>query len=132
MSSAFRRRTPRIEQIEITAPNYRVPNQTISMTPSSTLTLGPMSSRSISLQPSTSTDPGSVTLNYAKGVQGARWKAGDANGDTVQYTVEIRGKNETAWKPLKKELAVRQFSWDSSAFPDGEYVLRISATDAAD
>lgn len=122
---------PRIEQIEITAPNYSVPTQSISMTPSSTLTLGPMSSRSISSQPSASTDPGSVTLNYAKGVQGSRWKAGDANGDTVQYTVEIRGKSETAWKPLKKELAVRQFSWDSSAFPDGEYVLRISATDAA-
>ena len=78
----------------------------------------------------TSTDPGSATLNYAKGFQGARWKAGDANGDTVHYTVEIRGKNETAWKPLKKDLAIRQYSFDSSAFPDGEYMLRISATDA--
>ena len=121
---------PRIEQIEITAPNYRVPNQTLNITPSSTLTLGPMSSRSPGAPAAASTDPGSVTLNYAKGMQGARWKAGDANGDTVQYTVEIRGKNEAAWKPLKKELAVRQFSWDSSAFPDGEYVLRISASDA--
>lgn len=121
---------PRIEQIEIMEPNYRVPNQSLSLTPSTTLTLGPISNRSNSSSPSTSTDPGSVTLNYAKGMQGARWKAGDANGDTVQYTVEIRGKNETAWKPLKKELTVRQFSWDSSAFPDGEYVLRISASDA--
>ena len=66
----------------------------------------------------------------AKGYQGARWKAGDVNGDTVHYTVEIRGKSETTWKTLKKDLAIRQFSWDSSAFPDGEYVLRISATDA--
>ncbi|MFN0103560.1 MAG: hypothetical protein ACKV2U_15890 [Bryobacteraceae bacterium] len=121
---------PRIEQIEITAANYRFPIQTLSMTPSTTLTLGPMSSRSNTSQPSISTDPGSATLNYAKGFQGARWKAGDANGDTVHYTVEIRGRSETAWKPLKKELTVRQFSWDSSAFPDGEYVLRISATDA--
>ncbi len=121
---------PRIEQIEITAPNYRFSNQTLSMTPSTTLTLGPMSSRATASQPSTSSDPGSVTLNFAKGFQGARWKAADANGDSVQYTVEIRGKSETAWKPLKKELGVRQFSWDSSAFPDGEYVLRITATDA--
>jgi hypothetical protein len=66
----------------------------------------------------------------AKGYQGARWKAGDVNGDTVHYTVEIRGKSETTWKTLKKDLAIRQFSWDSSAFPDGEYVLRVSATDA--
>jgi hypothetical protein len=122
---------PRIEQIEITAPNYRFPNQSLSMTPSSTLTLASMSSRPASAQPVPSSDPGGVTLSYAKGSQGARWKAGDANGDTIQYTVEIRGRTETAWKPLKKELTVRQFSWDSSAFPDGEYVLRISATDAA-
>ncbi|MBI2685095.1 MAG: hypothetical protein HYX27_02175 [Acidobacteria bacterium] len=121
---------PRIEQIEITAPNYRFPNQSLSVTPSTTLTLGPMSSRVAGSSSSTSTDPGSVTMTLAKGFQGARWKAGDANGDTVQYTVEIRGRNETAWKPLKKELGVRQFSFDSSAFPDGEYVLRISASDA--
>jgi sugar lactone lactonase YvrE len=121
---------PRIEQIEITAPNYRFPNQSLSMTPSSTLTLGPMSSRVPASSPSNNADPGSVTLNLAKGFQGARWKAADPNGDTVHYTVEIRGKNETAWKTLKTEVAVRQFSFDSSAFPDGEYVLRISGTDA--
>jgi hypothetical protein len=121
---------PRIEQIEITAPNYRFPNQSLTMTPSSTLTLGPMSSRTPAAQPAAGTDPGGVTLSYAKGAQGARWKAGDANGDSVQYSVEIRGRNESAWKPLKKDLAIRQFSWDSSAFPDGEYVLRIAATDA--
>jgi len=122
---------PRVEEIEITAPNYRFSNQSLSMTPSSTLTLGPMSSRTPSLNSTPSTDPGSVTLNLAKGHQGARWKAGDANGDTVSYTVEIRGKGETAWKTLKKDVSVRQFSWDSTAFPDGEYVLRISASDAA-
>jgi len=122
---------PRVEQIEITAPNYRFPNQSLSMTPSSTLTIGPMSSRSPAPSANTSTDPGSATLNLAKGYQGARWKAGDANGDAVQYTVEIRGKNEQAWKKLKGELGVRQYSWDSSAFPDGEYVLRVTASDAS-
>lgn len=121
---------PRVEQIEITAPNYRFPNQSLTMTPSSTLTLAGMSSRSVNTQSTPSNDPGSVTLNMAKGYQGARWKAGDVNGDTVHYTVEIRGKSETTWKILKKDLGIRQFSWDSSAFPDGEYVLRISATDA--
>lgn len=122
---------PQIGQIEITPPNYRFPNQTLSMTPSTTLTLGPMSSRTTTSQPAASADPGSVTLTYAKGLQGARWKASDDNGDTVIYSVEIRGTKETAWKPLKKDLTVRQFSWDSSAFPDGEYVLRISASDAS-
>jgi hypothetical protein len=121
-----------VEQIEITSPNYRVPNQSLTITPSTTLTLGPMSSRSVNASPgSTSSDPGSVTLTSAKGIQAARWKAADANGDAIQYTVEIRGKGETAWKLLKKELTVRQYSWDSTAFPDGEYLLRITASDAA-
>lgn len=121
---------PKIEQIEITAPNYRMPNQTISMTPSTTLTLGPMSSRVPHTPAGSSTDPGAVTMNWAKGTQGARWKAGDANGDAVQYTVEIRGERETVWKLLKKELSQRQYSFDASAFPDGLHRLRITASDA--
>ncbi|HEU0119595.1 MAG TPA: hypothetical protein VFQ91_03650 [Bryobacteraceae bacterium] len=122
---------PRIERIEITSPNYRFPVQTLSITPSSSLTLGGMTTRPSSGSSVPSADPGAVTLTYAKGVQGARWMASDANGDNVQYDVEIRGKNESAWKPLKKRLTIRQFSWDSSAFPDGEYLLRVTASDAS-
>lgn len=121
---------PKIERIEITAPNYRFPNQTLSMTPTSTLTLGPMASPAVSSQPAASSDPGSVTLSHAKGFQGARWMAADANGDAVSYTVEIRGRNEQAWKVLKKDLDGRQVSFDGGAFPDGEYVLRVTASDA--
>lgn len=121
---------PKIEAIEITAANYRMPNQTVSMTPSTTLTLGPMSSRVTSTPSGTSMDPGAVTMSWAKGMQGARWKAGDANGDAVQYSVEIRGENESVWKLLKKDLGQRQYSFDASAFPDGMYRLRVSATDA--
>lgn len=120
---------PKITAIEVTAPNYRFPNQTLSMTPSSTLTLGPMASKTPA-SPAASADPGSVTLSYAKGMQGARWSASDANGDGIEYTVEIRAANETAWRPLKSGLTVRQYSFDSSAFPDGEYLLRITASDA--
>ncbi|MBM3784469.1 MAG: hypothetical protein FJW30_08920 [Acidobacteria bacterium] len=122
---------PKVERIEITKANYRFPNQSLTLTPSNTLTLAGMSSRTAgggSLPPS---DPGSVTLNYAKGYQGARWRAADANGDAVLYSVEIRPRNEPNWLLLKKELPVRQFSFDSSAFPDGEYVLRVTASDAS-
>jgi hypothetical protein len=56
--------------------------------------------------------------------------ASDPNGDTLQYTVEIKGENETEWKPLKEKLTEKYFSWDATAFPDGDYRLRVTATDA--
>ena len=46
------------------------------------------------------------------------------------YTVEIRGVNETGWKLLKDKVREKYFSWDSTAFPDGEYLIRINASDS--
>jgi hypothetical protein len=61
---------------------------------------------------------------------GARWSATDENGDTLIYTAEIRGKNETSWKLIRDKVKERYLSWDSTAFPDGEYVVRLTASDA--
>ena len=72
----------------------------------------------------------SPTLSWAKGQIGARWLANDENGDTLVFKVEIRGEKETTWKLLKDKVRERYFSWDSTAFPDGRYVLRITASDA--
>jgi hypothetical protein len=68
-------------------------------------------------------------MQLAKGAIGARWVAADDNGDTLIYTVEIRGVNETAWKLLKDKVKEKYISWDSTAFPDGEYRLRVMASD---
>jgi hypothetical protein len=61
---------------------------------------------------------------------GARWIADDANDDTLVYKIEIRGVKETTWKPLKADLREKYFSWDSQTFPDGEYVVQVSASDS--
>jgi hypothetical protein len=121
---------PLVEAIEVTPANYRFPISVPGMAPASTLSLPGMSGSSSSSSPVPSSDPGAVTLNYSKGSQGARWKAGDANGDQLVYTVEIRGRGEKDWKLLKDEVPVRHLSWDSQAFPDGEYQLRVTASDA--
>ncbi len=34
------------------------------------------------------------------------------------------------WKLLRDKIRERYYSWDSTAFPDGEYVVRITASDA--
>jgi hypothetical protein len=124
---------PRVEQIEITPPNYKFPTTTQTLLslaqPSQSLTLPPLGKRAtvpFSLDVSGSTP----AMQLAKGMIGARWLASDPNGDSLIYTVEIRGVNETEWKPLKEKVGDRYFSWDSTAFPDGEYRLRITASDS--
>jgi hypothetical protein len=121
---------PRVEDVEITPPNYRFPSPALSIPVSNTITLSPIGQPHRS-SPSSSIDIGtSQTLNYAKGTIGARWSALDEDGDSLLYKVEIRGVKETGWKVLKDAVKEKYLSWDSTAFPDGEYVVRVTASDS--
>jgi hypothetical protein len=59
-----------------------------------------------------------------------RWSATDPNNDPLMYKVELRGKRGTLWRILKDELQDRYYAFDSASFPDGEYVVRVTASDA--
>jgi len=125
---------PAVEQIEITQANYRFPPPSATSSTPATLTLPPLG-RSVSPSPLFSTDGLASTtstpaMQYAKGWRGARWLAADPNGDSMLYTVEIRGANETRWKPLKEKVAEKYLAFDTTSFPDGEYRLRVTATDS--
>jgi hypothetical protein len=69
-------------------------------------------------------------MQYAKGYIGTRWAASDPNNDPLVFTVEIRGVGENEWKLLKDKVTERYLSWDSTAYPDGEYRVRVTASDA--
>ena len=121
---------PHIDGIEITPPNYKFPAPSTPLAAiSQTLVLPPWGKRA-----SSSVAPGAgesaPPMQYAKGFLGARWSAGDPNGDPLVFTVQIKGTNETEWKMLRDKVNERYLSWDSTAFPDGEYRLRITASDA--
>lgn len=122
---------PVISQVEITPPNYRFPPQTLTLTQTRSLTLPPLgqSRRSAPAAPAVSS---SLTMQYEKGHLGARWAASDDNDDELVFKVEIRGENESEWKLLKDELREKHLSWDSTAFPDGRYLLRVTASDSPD
>ena len=60
----------------------------------------------------------------------ARWLAHDPNNDPLTFTLEYRDVRETNWHPLKNDLHEHLWSFDSSQLPDGNYELRITATDA--
>lgn len=126
---------PAIERIDITKPNYRFPASTSSLTASTTLTVPPVgqSSRRAPAAPqATTTETASASMNFEKGWIGARWRATDLNGDTLESRLEIRGAGEREWKPLKDKLKEARYSWDSTAFSDGRYRLRVTVNDAID
>ncbi|MBZ5592094.1 MAG: hypothetical protein LAP39_07650 [Acidobacteriia bacterium] len=121
---------PRVAEIEITPPNYKFPAPGSSAGSPQTLNLPPLGKSASHTVTTPATDTTSTpALQYAKGAIGARWVAVDDNGDSLIYTVEIRGAGETEWKLLKDKVREKHTSWDSTAFPDGEYRLRVTASD---
>jgi sugar lactone lactonase YvrE len=120
---------PRIEAVETTPANYKFPAPVLVLTPTQTITLPPIGKQPAGGISSLVTESGTPAMSYAKGFIGARWAASDPNGDTLIYTVEIRGSHETTWKLLKDKVKDKYLSWDSTAFPDGEYRIRVTASD---
>lgn len=125
---------PTIQEIEITPANYRFPAP--SAAPASptaspaVISLSPLGQKRRASSGGAADLSTAQTLTYAKGMLGARWAASDENGDTLVYKVEIRGAGESNWKLLREKVSDKYISWDSTAFPDGEYELRVTASDS--
>jgi sugar lactone lactonase YvrE len=122
---------PKIDIIDITPYNYRFPAPATQLTLNSaaTLTLPAIGAKPPAARPGgeSNTYP---AMTYQKGALGVRWTSSDENGDSLIYTVEIRGVAEKTWKPLREKVREKYFSFDSTAFPDGDYRIRITASDA--
>lgn len=58
-----------------------------------------------------------------------KWKAQDANEDTLQYEVFYRQSGAGRWIRLAKELKETLHVWDTRTVPDGRYEFRVTATD---
>jgi hypothetical protein len=122
---------PRIDEIETTPPNYRFPPSSAPMIAfQPALSLPPIGKRAGGGGGLTGSMDSTPAMQFAKGFIGTRWAASDPNGDPLVFTVEIRGSGETEWKLLKDKVTERYFSWDSTAWPDGEYRVRVTASDA--
>jgi hypothetical protein len=68
---------------------------------------------------------------YQKGLQTFVWKADDGNDDRLQYDISYRREGETAWRVLQRGTWDPIFVWDTTSVPDGTYVIKIAASDAA-
>jgi hypothetical protein len=60
----------------------------------------------------------------------ARWLAHDDNGDDLMFSVWYRGIGEANWRLLKDKISDRFLSFDASLLPDGQYELKVVASDA--
>ena len=67
---------------------------------------------------------------YRKGFQTFVWEANDGNQDQLQFDVHYRAENESAWLPLRLSFTNTIFTWNTTAVPDGTYVMRVSTNDA--
>jgi hypothetical protein len=122
---------PRVDEIEATPANYKFAPPLVASIPQrvpQSIALPPIGHHAP--PPSVnSSESDSSSMTWAKGWIGVRWSAADENNDPLTYTLQIRGIDEKQWRPLKDKLSERHYSFDSTAFPDGEYRVRVIASD---
>jgi hypothetical protein len=127
---------PKVQQIEIAPFNYRQAPSTQSLERSiqpsgspTSITLpavGQKRSSSAGLE----VGAGAATLQYSKGFLTVRWNANDPNGDQLVFKVELHAENDSVWRVLKDKLLDHYFAFDTTSFPDGKYLVRVTASDA--
>jgi hypothetical protein len=130
---------PRVTEIEMAPYNYKEQASSLTLernvmpsgSPAS-LTIPAMGHRKAPAPVNVEGAAGSATLQYSKGYLTARWSASDQNGDPLIFKVEIRSKGGSTWRLLKDKLQDHFYSFDTNAFPDGDYVLRVTASDSPD
>jgi hypothetical protein len=60
-----------------------------------------------------------------------RWKVENPDGDELTYRLAFREENESVWRPLggPDPLTKTELDWNTEGLPDGNYVVRVSASD---
>jgi hypothetical protein len=67
---------------------------------------------------------------FRKGFRTLQWKASDPDSDALSYDLEFHPAVSPKWIVLRRDLRDAFYSFDSTSLPDGEYVFRVTASDA--
>ncbi|MGH9400078.1 MAG: SMP-30/gluconolactonase/LRE family protein [Thermoanaerobaculia bacterium] len=65
-----------------------------------------------------------------KGYRTITWKASDPDGDPLSFDLEARPPGSDRWISLRRGLKETFYSFDTTALPDGDYIFRLTASDA--
>lgn len=60
------------------------------------------------------------------------WKASDPNGDQMRYDVSLRRVETPYWIEVQKDFTPIMMTWDSQSVPDGQYEVKVVASDSFD
>ena len=69
---------------------------------------------------------------FQRGARSFQWQAEDRNGDNLEYAVYYRALNESTFRLLKDKLRDNFYTIDGATLADGRYIIKITASDAAD
>jgi hypothetical protein len=69
---------------------------------------------------------------WARTLRSATWKAVDPDLDELEFDLYLRVVGEDDAWPLKEDLEDTVYTWDSSAWPEGSYELKIVGRDEGD
>jgi hypothetical protein len=72
-----------------------------------------------------------VTLDNPKKLH-VKWSATDPNEDEVTYSVYVRKDGWQNWVLLEEDYEKKDFDWDTTTTPSGEYRVKIVASDRRD
>jgi sugar lactone lactonase YvrE len=64
-----------------------------------------------------------------EGYRSADWIFDDPNSDVIQFKIQYKLAATGSWNILADHFPLNVYTWDSSQMPDGEYQLRITASD---
>jgi hypothetical protein len=57
------------------------------------------------------------------------WEAVDPDNDTMEYTLHLRNGTRGPWILLQDKLKEAQYLWDTRGVADGQYQIRVTASD---
>jgi len=58
------------------------------------------------------------------------WEVHDENQDPLLFDLHYRWEGEDTWWPLAMEQRNKTWTWDTEAWPDGRYALKLTACDS--
>ena len=137
LGSSKSARTPLIRQVSLSYQqrNTKPKVTSVSIVPASGNAASGSSggARSRQSQPGKKTRSSGSQASPAKPVSGVwtiTWQADDANGDRLRHSLHFREfDGDDEWKVLKEDLEVATYSLDSTALPDGLYVIKAVTSD---